>query len=45
MLTQAALDAIETEAPQTAARVYRNIARHLSERLRSATAMGPGARR
>lgn len=37
-LTQAALDAIEAERPALAARLYRNMAVHLSERLRSASA-------
>lgn len=37
-LSQAALDAIERDRPQVAARLYRNMAVHLSERLRSASA-------
>lgn len=37
-LPQATFDAIEQERPALAARLYRNVAKHLSERLRSASA-------
>jgi sulfate permease, SulP family len=36
-LTQPALDALQQEAPELAAQLYRNVAVHLSERLRRAT--------
>lgn len=45
LLSQAALDALTAQSPALAAALYRNVALHLSERLRRATALRPSARR